>query len=530
SAIVMGFVMLLLTSLLSFVLGYLRYLYNYWELQGVRQLRPHFLYGHYFKLKSLHTSELLQETYDAFRGKCRVAGTYIYTRPIAVVTDLDLAKAILIKDFNKFVNRSDTPINTKVNPLAGHLFNLHGDEWRALRTRLSPTFTSGKIKYMFGTVANVAEQLERTCDKLVSDAGAILELHDLLGCYTIDVIGSCAFGVECNSLQDPQAQFRVLGRQLFANPKRNVRWILFKMQYAKLLAKLPITVRSFGQEHIEFFVNIVRETVELREREQLKRNDFMDLLLELRRTEHSKGMSLEQLAAQVFVFFVAGFETSSSNMSYALFELAKNESVQRKLRAEIQSVLRRHGKVTYEAMMEMSYLDQVVTGVCVAQYYICIYIYIFFFFFSAETLRKYPALASLQRVASEDYKLPQADQDFQDEHIVLERGTKVFIPVRAIHYDPEIYPNPNEFQPERFDAAACLQRHPTAFLGFGDGPRNCIGLRFGRMQVKVGLITLLNKFRFSLPANAPKELTIGTKNFILLPSEGVRLHVEHLTK
>lgn len=137
-------------------------------------------------------------------------------------------------------------------------------------------------------------------------------------------------------------------------------------------------------------------------------------------------------------------------------------------------------------------------------------------------------MASLQRVASDDYTLPKTADDSPEEHIVLERGTKVYIPVRAIHYDPKIYPEPHEFRPERFDPAACLQRHPTAFLGFGDGPRNCIGLRFGRMQVKVGLIQLLSNFQFSLPANESNELIIGSKNFLMLPSEGVRLQVERL--
>ncbi|XP_030555359.1 probable cytochrome P450 6a14 [Drosophila novamexicana] len=502
----MDFTLVLLSSLLVIVLGYLRHCYNYWELQGVRQLRPHFLFGHFFKLKSVHLSELLQETYDAFKGKSRVAGTYLFIRPMAVVTDLDLVKAILIKDFNKFVDRSNTPLNLPENPLAGHLFNLHGEEWRALRTKLSPTFTSGKIKYMFSTITGVAQQLEETFEQEVSQTGSTLELHDLLGRYTVDVIGSCAFGIECNSLKDPQAQFRVLARKLFANQKRNVRWNLFKVNHVKLLLRLHIKTRTFDQEYTDFFLRLVRDTVELREREKIRRNDFMDLLLDLRRTDQKMGLSVEQLAAQVFVFFVAGFETSSSNMSYALFELAKNQSIQQKLREEIRRVLQAHGKLTYEAMMEMPYLDQVIN----------------------ETLRKYPALASLTRVPSEDYKLPSDEGYDSDGHIVLERGIKVHIPVRAIHYDPEIYPEPHEFRPERFEAAACQQRHPLAFLGFGDGPRNCIGLRFGRMQVKVGLITLLSTYRFSLPPDGPKELAISNKNLLLVPGEGVRLRVDRL--
>ncbi|ALC38786.1 maker439 [Drosophila busckii] len=499
----MNFFLLALTSFVTWLFGYLRNCYSYWEQRGVPQLRTHFLFGNFFKLKSVHTSELLQETYDAFKDKSPIAGSYIYTRPIAVVTDLDLVKSILIKDFNIFVNRSSSDLNTKDNPLTGHLFNQKDEEWRNMRNKLSPTFTSGKIKYMFSTVAAVARQLEQTFEQQVGESGAVLELHDLLGRYTVDVIGSCVFGIECNSLQNAQAKFRVVARELFDHPKRSIRWLLFKLTYINTLKKLPMKVRTFGELHEQFFMNIVRETVELRERENIKRNDFMDLLLELRRTEQSNGLTVEQLAAQVFVFFVAGFETSSSNMSYALYELAKNPQVQQKLRAEIQRVLLKHGELTYEAMMEMAYLDQVIS----------------------ETLRKYPALASLTRVPSVDYKLPSKEPESE---LIIERGTRVHIPVRAIHYDPAIYDEPHEFRPERFEPDACLQRHPMSFLGFGDGPRNCIGLRFGRMQVKVGLITLLNAFSFDVTADTPDKLRIGDKNFLLLPSEGVRLRVQRL--
>ncbi|KAM8717479.1 hypothetical protein ACLKA7_004211 [Drosophila subpalustris] len=505
----MGFVLIAFSFLITWVMGYLRSCYSYWEQRGVPQLRPHFLFGHFFKLTSVDTCDLVQETYDAFKGKFSVAGIYIFTKPIAVVTDLDLVKAILIKDFNKFVDRSDTPFPATVqrNPLLGHLFSLHGEEWKALRTKLSPTFTSGKIKYMFNTVTEVVEQLEATFQAAVGPTekgGAILDVHDLLGRFTVDVIGSCAFGIECNSLKDPQAEFCVLAKKLFANSDKGIRWTLFKFNYSKYLSKLPIV--TFGQEHVEFFVNIVRQTVEIRERENIKRNDFMSLLIDLRKSEHSKGLSLEQLAAQVFVFFIAGFETSSTNMSYALFELAKNEDIQNKLRAEIQSVLQQHGKLTYEAMMEMKYLDQVVN----------------------ETLRKYPALAVLTRLASEDYRLPSDSNASSENQIVLERGTKVNIPVNAIHYDPEIYPEPDKFRPERFEAAACQQRHPLAFLSFGDGPRNCIGLRFARMQVKVALITLLNAFRFSQAPGEPEKLPVRKTGFVRRPDNGVRLRVERL--
>lgn len=149
-------------------------------------------------------------------------------------------------------------------------------------------------------------------------------------------------------------------------------------------------------------------------------------------------------------------------------------------------------------------------------------------FIFAETLRKYPALAALTRMASEDYRLPSNDNASSESEIILERGTKVYIPVLAIHYDPEIYPEPDKFQPERFETDACQQRHPLAFLSFGDGPRNCIGLRFARMQVKVALITLLNVYRFSPAPGEPEKLPVRKTGVIRRPNKGVRLRVERI--
>ena len=127
----------------------------------------------------------------------------------------------------------------------------------------------------------------------------------------------------------------------------------------------------------------------------------------------------------------------------------------------------------------------------------------------------------LQRIALNDYKVPGTD-------ITLDKGTTVFIPTYAIHHDPEIYENPLEFKPERFSPSQVALRHPQSFLGFGDGPRNCIGLRFGRMQVLIGLVTLLKDFRFSVCSETSDKIKFSNHSLVNTPVNGVQLKVEKL--
>lgn len=173
------------------------------------------------------------------------------------------------------------------------------------------------------------------------------------------------------------------------------------------------------------------------------------------------------LTAQAFVFFAAGFETSSTTIGHALYEMALNPDIQGKLRNEIREhYAKNNGKWTYDDVKEMKYLDKIFK----------------------ETLRKYPPGQLLRRRCNTDYT-------FSGTKVSIPKDTMILIPLYAIQTDPAIYPNPDIFDPERFSEEVEAARHPMTFLPFGDGPRNCIGARFAIFQTKLGLIQTLRNYK-----------------------------------
>lgn len=171
------------------------------------------------------------------------------------------------------------------------------------------------------------------------------------------------------SLKDPNAEFRSMGRLVFERKRHKNSIMIFMQIFQKLsrFLKLKLTL----QEVEDFFIESVRETVRYREENDVTRNDFMDLLIKIKNGkslndsdgETLSGLSLNEMAAHIFVFFLAGFETSSTNMMFALYELALNKDIQNRARDEIKQVLERHGgEMTYEAVMDMTYLTQIFNG------------------------------------------------------------------------------------------------------------------------------------------------------------------------
>lgn len=133
-----------------------------------------------------------------------------------------------------------------------------------------------------------------------------------------------------------------------------------------------------------------------------------------------------------------------------------------------------------------------------------------------ETLRKYPVIPVIVRIATKDYKI-------EDSHLVIPQGTSVLIPALGFHRDPEIYDNPLEFRPERFlnSSNGNGKTKGSFHLSFGDGPRNCNAAKLGKVIIKICLMQIFSKFKleFSNPSIADKELKLHPNQVFMTPIE-----------
>ncbi|VEN45319.1 unnamed protein product [Callosobruchus maculatus] len=348
------------TSLVIAVL-YVQYCYSYWKRRNVPYLDPHFPLGNHHTMfpKGISIGNISRQFYQEFKNRgVKLGGVYMGLQPQLVVTDPLLAKNVLITDYQHFDDRGI--YKTKSAPITVNIFAQAGAEWKNARSKFTPTFTVAKMKTMFDTVRTCSEIMEQHLLKTVEeDCSKDIDILETMACFTTDVIGAVIFGIQCNSFKYHDAEFRKMGRDLFEEFHYIDGLKLFLTQYFPRLSDF-LGVSNIQKGVTEFFTNSVKEAVEYREKAGVKRQDFLQTLIDLR----SQGkLTLDEVIGQAFLFFAAGFETSSNAGTMCLYELALQQDLQDKVRANVNSILNKYnGEVTYDTLNEMKYLNQVFEG------------------------------------------------------------------------------------------------------------------------------------------------------------------------
>lgn len=316
--------------------------------------------------KKYHFLDFMKVVYNKCKDKGGVCGYYSLFLPTFLVTDLEIVKQITVKDFNVFTDRG-MYVNEEVEPISGHLFSIEGEKWRFLRNKLSPAFTSGKIKMMYNTIADKGENFITALDK-ASKTGSV-NIKNIATRFTVDVISSCAFGIEANTLDTELHEMMEILKKITGEGAISQFRGIFIAALPKL-AKL-LKLRLFDRQVNDFFNKMVRGSMEFREDNKVIRNDFMNMLIQLKNkgsidgetSTSTKKLTMNECIAQAFVFFLGGAETSSFVISFAMLELGSHPEIQDKLRKEIlEKTKSNNGEITYENLQEMSYLYQVVNG------------------------------------------------------------------------------------------------------------------------------------------------------------------------
>lgn len=358
-----------LVTIIALAYYFVKRQYNFFKVRGIPYVKPKFPLGNLQGVSTKHPiAETLQRCYHELKHQgSPIGGVFFLTSPTVLAMDLNLLRNIFVKDFQHFYDRG-MYVNERDEPLSAHLFNLEGTKWRNLRNKLSPTFTSGKMRMMFPTMMNVVNRFHEHLAEQAKDGKVDVELKELLAQFTTDIIGNTAFGIECNTIKEPNNEFRKQGKRVFENNPLQVLRVIFILSFQKLARKLRMRFLPEGTN--EFFMQLLKDTIQYRDANNVQRNDFLSLLMQIKNTGRIEGdttdlgkMTFNELAAQVFLFFIAGFETSSSTMTFAFYELALNPDIQKRARDEIREVLSRYeGKWTYEAVMELTFVEQIIHG------------------------------------------------------------------------------------------------------------------------------------------------------------------------
>ncbi|KAJ8307248.1 hypothetical protein KUTeg_015332 [Tegillarca granosa] len=295
----------------------------------------------------------------------------------------------------------------------------------------------------------------------VSDGKSKIRMSTEFNHITLDVLCKIGFGMEINSVSQPD------------NPFTNA--IIKTFEGASYFQTNPMEIWKYAREVrkvVQFLRNFGKKTIHERE-EAVKRGDYIPddiLTLIMKYKEDDPDVDFEDLLDEFVTFFAAGQETTSQLLSFMMFTLGKNPESFKKLQAEIDDIIGNKSVISFEDIGKLKYLDMVIK----------------------ETLRLYPPVPGTSRIITKDltiggYKFPA--------------GTNFLISSYALHHNEKYFDNPSEFRPERFSDDAEERVNTYTYLPFVIGPRSCIGKHFAEIEAKIVMTKFMQRFEFKLDKN-----------------------------
>ena len=425
--------------------------FDKWERAGIAFKPGHFPYGsvNIFKEKKNFAQHIIDMT-NEFKEE-RFFGWFMFGKPMLMINDVELVKNIKVKDFSHFVDPQDEH-TAKMGRMGGdldrlinqHVGNAKGEEWKDVRSSLTPIFTSGKMKHMLKFVVDVSKglftEMERQTEK------GEFELKEVTGKFSLDALATCAFGLDFDSFgKDSSNAFVQHASEVFKQDKWSAMIFLKAIPgVGKLFEIFNINVQKPKQ--VKFFKEIVTKTLKQRAKTGQRRNDMIDMMLDVindiendkvkeeaendqyhqdMKLQHKKKrkMTEQDVISNLIILLMVGYDTTGMTLAFILYALAENPEVQEKLQQEVDEAWEdTEGEFPdYAKVQGLPYTEMVIM----------------------ETLRFYTPLVLTIRSCTEDYAVPGSN-------LVLKKNE--MLSFNAVHYhrDPKHWSHPDVFYPDHW--------------------------------------------------------------------------------
>ncbi|XP_017735852.1 PREDICTED: thromboxane-A synthase [Rhinopithecus bieti] len=454
-----------------------------------------------------------------------LCGYYLGRRMFIVISEPDMIKQVLVENFSNFTNRMASGLEFK--SVADSVLFLRDKRWEEVRGALMSAFSPEKLNEMTPLISQACDLLLAHL-KRYAESGDAFDIQRCYCNYTTDVVASVAFGTPVDSQQAPEDPFVKHCKRFFEFCIPRPILVLL-LSFPSIMVPLARILPNKNRDELNgFFNKLIRNVIALRDQQaaEERRRDFLQMVLDARHSASPVGvqdfdivrdvfsstgckpnpsrqhrprpmarpLTVDEIVGQAFIFLIAGYEIVTNTLSFATYLLATNPACQEKLLREVDLFKEKHVVPEFCSLEEgLPYLDMVI----------------------AETLRMYPPAFRFTREAAQDCEVLGQR---------IPAGAVLEMAVGALHHDPEHWPSPETFNPERFTAEAKQQHRPFTYLPFGAGPRSCLGVRLGLLEVKLTLLHVLHKFQFQACPETQVPLQLESKS-ALGPKNGVYIKI-----
>ncbi len=393
------------------------------------------------------------------------------TRLVPLLNSPELVREVLVERGALF--EKTATVRALAEPVLGNgVFLSEGEEHRRQRRLLAPLFQQSRVTDYAGTVARYATRLQESWRE-----GELIDLAQEMTRLALWIIGDVLFGADVSGEESELGSALAHTFQHFSdaltNPLRPpLTWPTpGNLRARRALARVNATIARLIEER--------------RQRDE-GRADFLSLMLRAR--DEGQTLSDRQVRDDALSLFVAGHETTANALTWCWYLLSQHPEIYRRVRSEVDQALQQR-QVTISDLPNLPYTLQV----------------------WKEAVRLYPPVYAFTRRAISDVQLGAYH---------IPRGTSIVISPYTLHRRAQFFPNPEQFDPARFEPQQEQQRPRHAYIPFGAGPHICLGMHLAQLESHLVLATLARHVTFEFAGTAPIEpeplLTLRPKGAVLM--------------